>query len=65
MDFHKKTMHLEVSGCVGQRGFAKIKHRLDLSMDIKMYGLPEENPAFGGQRVCGAARIRKKLSIDW
>ena len=28
-------MHSEVSGCVGQRGFAKMNHRLDLSMEIK------------------------------
>ena len=52
-------MHSGINGAVGQREFAKIEHRLVLSMESKMYGNSKENHAFGDQWGCGTARIRK------
>ena len=59
MEIHSKTMHSGINGDVGQREFAKMEHRLDLSMESKMYGNSKENHAFGDQWGCGTARIRK------
>ncbi len=52
-------MHLEINRVGGQREFAKIEQRFDLSMESKMYGNPKENHAMRDQSGLGTARIRK------